>query len=110
MLKISTNPTFERTITARVPVDGGYREDSFKATFKVLSTDEIAAFELGTEDGTRKLLMAAIDSLDDIAGENDKPLPYNDGLRDQVLGLPYLRTALVNEYFKSLAGVAEGNL
>ena len=109
MLKISSNPTFQRTIKARVPVDGGYSEDSFKVTFKVLSTDEINAFDLSTETGTREFLTAAIESLDDIAGEDGKPLPYSDGLRDQVLGLPYLRTAMITEYFKSVSGAPEGN-
>ena len=110
MLKISSNPTFQRTITAKVPVDGGYREDSFKVTFKMLSTDEINKFDLASEAGTRQLLTAVIENLDDIAGENDKPLPYSDDLRDKVLGLPYLRTALVTEYFKSISGATEGNL
>jgi len=109
MFKITDNPTFTRTVTIRVPADGGYISETLTAVFNVLPVTEMNSFDLATEKGARAFLTAAIHSLDDIGDENGKPLPYSDQLRDKVLDLPYARAALAEEYTRSVEGAREGN-
>ncbi len=109
MFKIADNPTFTVTVPVFVPTDGGHRKETFKATFAVVPTDEVARFDLADEKSTREFLARAIVSLGDIAGEDDQPIPYSDELRDRVLSLPYARLALARAYFDSVTKVRAGN-
>lgn len=109
MLKLEQNPTFTRTVVARVPVDGGYCDEEFTATFKVVPLEKLKDFDTVSEEGTRVFLEAVIESLGDIADESGKQVPYSTELRDRVLGLAFCRTALAREYTKSITGAIEGN-
>ena len=109
MLKISTEPTFTHPVTARVPVDGGFREDKFTATFRVLATDKMDEFNLVTTKGQREFLAAAIVRLDELEDDEKRSIPYSDEVRDQVIRIPYVRTALAKAYFDGVSGAALGN-
>lgn len=108
-LKLAANPTFKHKVRASVPIDGGFRDETFEATFNVLSPDKMEEFDLTTGSGTTEFLKAAIVSLGDLAGEDGLTLPYSDEVRDQVLALPYARTALIVAYGKGVAGAKSGN-
>ena len=109
MFKISDHQTFTRTVTIRVPADGGYIDETLAVTYKVLPTTETNSYDLASEKGARAFLTAAIEKLDDITDKKGDPVPYSDALRDKVLDLPYVRTPLAEEYLKSVTGAAEGN-
>lgn len=109
MFKIVQNPTFTHTVKARVPVDGGHRDEPFKVTYAVIPSSEVAAFDLATEQGTRDFLQAAVVRMDEIADEAGGTLPYNDELRDRVFDLPYARAAILQGYLNAVAKAAAGN-
>ena len=60
-------------------------------------------------EGSNSFLRAIVVEMDDLVGADDRPLAYNDALRDQLLKLPYIRTALVRTYFTAIQKATEGN-
>jgi hypothetical protein len=109
MFKLIDNPTFTHVVKVMVPIDGGHREETFKATYKVLKTNEINRFDLSDPGASREFLCEAVVSLEDIADAQGNPLPYSDELRDQVLALPYARSALARGYFDAVSKARSGN-
>lgn len=108
-LNVSKERTFRREITAMSPVDGGFKEEKFHATFRVLDGDKAAEYDRATIVGTRDFLKQVTVRLDDLVDANDKPVPYSDEVRDQVIVMPWVALALVREYFASVGKAAEGN-
>ena len=47
--------------------------------------------------------------MDDLAGDDDQPMPYSDALRDELLKVPYVRAALAKSYFTAVTKAAVGN-
>lgn len=107
--KLIDNPTFTHTVKIRVPRDGGFANETVKATYSVIPVEEYAKFDMTTEQGTKDFLIRAIVSLGDIVDENDEPLEYNDELRDRLLSLPYMRIGLSAGYHKGVADARLGN-
>jgi hypothetical protein len=107
--------TSERQFTARlrvlVPVDGGHREEAFKARYRVLDTARIEDFDLqnGGKEASDEFLRAVIVDLFDLLGEDGQPITYNDEVRDQVINIPYARIALVQGYFDGVSKGRRGN-
>ncbi|KJS45893.1 MAG: hypothetical protein VR71_00030 [Roseovarius sp. BRH_c41] len=104
MFKIDQTPTFTHPVEIKVPADGGHDLQTLNATFRVLPDEEIEALDMRTTRGEREFLSAAIVSLDDIEDEKGNKLPYSHGLRDRLIGLAYVRVALVNAYYAALVG------
>lgn len=109
MFKIAATPTFRHKVEVLVPVDGGHRREHFRATFRVLPTDEAALHDLGTAEGSTGFLRAILVSMDDLIGADDQPLPYSDQVRDELLQVPFVRAALVRTYLAAIQKAAEGN-
>ena len=109
MLRVTNDPTFTHDCTVQVPVDGGFREDRCKATFRVLPTDEVDEFDLATEAGTKDFLKAVLIKLDELEDEKKQPIPYSDEIRDQLLRVPYVRIALAQTYFGAVGKARLGN-
>ncbi|ODR93524.1 hypothetical protein AUC70_11710 [Methyloceanibacter stevinii] len=109
MFKIIDEPKFTIPVTIKVPVDGGHKDETLTATFKVLKTETLAGFNMTTEQGTRDMLDAAVDRLDDLADGDGKPLEFNDEVKAAVLSLPYARAGLANAYYAAVTKVARGN-
>lgn len=109
MFKVTDNPTFTHEVKVMVPADGGHREESLKATYRVLPIDEMRKFALDTPQGGTEFLRAVILKLDDLVGEDKKPITYNDDVRDRVLALPYCRAALAQGYFDAVSSAKAGN-
>jgi hypothetical protein len=109
MFKVSREPTFTHVVSVQVPIDGGHREESFKATYRVLDTKTTNDFDLETEHGSRRFLEAAIVKLDDLIDETDRPLSYSNEVRDQLLGQPHVRAALARAYFAAIGKAKAGN-
>jgi hypothetical protein len=106
---VTKEPRFTHPVTVQVPVDGGHREEKFKATFRVISTDKLAEFDLDTEKGSRDMLVEVIIKLDELVDEQQQPVPYSDELRDALIAVPYVRNALGKTYFAALGKAARGN-
>ena len=109
MFKIITNPQFTHPVTVNVPVDGGHREETFKARFQVVDQDETEDLDLGTRDGLSDYLRKVWIGVEDVLGENDTPVLWSDELRDRMLQLPYVRLGLLRTYTGALTGARAGN-
>jgi len=109
MFKIADEPKFTHDVTARVPVDGGFREEPFKATFRVLDPEQLDKFNLGTTDGATAFLRAVVVRLDEIGDAQGKPVEFSDEVFNQVLRLQYARVALTRAYFDGISGAKAGN-
>ena len=109
MFVVAAEPKFTHTVEALVPTDGGHDKQSFKATFRVLPSDREEEFDLNTVQGSNDFLRAIVVTMDELGDAAGKPLSYNDGLRDQLFRLPYVRTALVKTYFNAIQKATEGN-
>ncbi|MEA3265220.1 MAG: hypothetical protein U9R07_17245 [Pseudomonadota bacterium] len=112
MFKLSTDPRFTHTVKVQVPVDRGHEEQSFKATFKVLPIDQLDAGE-GDEaneaDRQVRLLKDVIVDLGDMVDDAGEAIPYSEAIRDQLIGIPYVRIALVRTYIAAITKVKAGN-
>ncbi|MDZ4136033.1 MAG: hypothetical protein U1D06_10655 [Paracoccaceae bacterium] len=106
MFKLVARPEFTHTVAVMVPIDGGHREESFTARFR-LTEDEDARVD--TFDGTVTWLREIIISLGDLVDEAGKAIPYSDEVRDRVLALPYARIALARTYFAAVGKARLGN-
>ena len=105
MFTVDPDPKFTHDVKVRVPADGGFVDQTFKATFRVIPTDEMAGFDLTDRDSSTNFLRRAIVSMDGLVGADGKTaIPYSDVLRDQLLSVPYVRTALGITYFDAVAG------
>jgi hypothetical protein len=109
MFVVSREPQFTHPVKVQVPIDGGHREEVFKATFRVMDAKKVAEFDLDTEAGTEAFLKAAIVELDDLADEKQQPLTYSDELRDQLIDVPFVRRALISTYVAAVSKAARGN-
>ena len=103
MFHVTSEPTFTHPVTVMVPIDGGHREETFKATFRVVPTDEASKFNLMSEEGTRQFLVRAIVRLDELVDGQDNAIPYSDEIRDAVIRRPDARLALSAAYFEAVS-------
>lgn len=109
MLKIVQTPTFTHKVKARVPTDGGHRDEEFSATFRVLPASQAENYDYTTGAGMTEFLRAVVVRLDELADEQGKEIPYSDAVRDAVLDLPYARRALADTYIAAVTKAAAGN-
>lgn len=112
MFKLSTDPRFTHEVKVQVPVDGGFKEQSFKATFRVLPLDQLKADEEvdGDEAGYQETtLRKVVVGLDDLVDDADQPIAYSDEIRDRLIAVPYVRIALMQTYIRAVTKVKAGN-
>jgi len=110
MFKVTNDPRFTHEVKVMVPVDGGHVEQSFKATFRVLQLDQLSDGEgLTAEEEQTQTLRKVICDLTDIEGDDGKALPYSEQLRDQMIGIPYVRIALMKTYLAAVTKARAGN-
>ncbi|PWE29965.1 hypothetical protein DDZ14_16110 [Maritimibacter sp. 55A14] len=109
MFKVTETPEFTHKVPVMVPVDGGHREESFDVRYRVIDGDVDEQFDLQDPEGLKAFLRAAIVRIGDIVDDNDKPLSWNDALRDRILGLPYARIALLRGYMTAITKARTGN-
>ena len=110
MLKVADNPSFTHTVKVQTPVDGGHKEETFKATFAVMPVSKMQGFDLTTEEGTRGMLEEVLVEAGDLVGDDGKTaLDWNTELRDQLLDMPHVRGALFETYQAALSKARAGN-
>jgi len=106
MLRIDKDPAFRTVVTVKLP---GEEQESFRARFRVLGLAEQETFELGSAEGATGFLRRVLFDGEDIAGADNQPLVWSDELRDRLIDLPHIRSALVRAYFEGVASAREGN-
>lgn len=109
MFVVKSQPTFKHTVKVSVPVDGGFKDETCEATFRVIADDEINQLNLAQAADSSAFLDRAIISLDDLVDDNKQAIAWNDEVRAELLKLPYLRRALARTYFEAIQGVRVKN-
>ena len=109
MFKIVKTPTFIHDVQVFVPVDGGHDPQTLKCKFRVLSADEMNQHDMTSPEGTETYLRAACVEFLDVIGDDDQPIPHSDALRDRLLGLTYVRLALLRTYTEAMIKARLGN-
>ncbi len=109
MFTITARPTFRRDVTIHTPDGDGFKQESVKATYRVLPADEIEKHNLDTAAGTSDFLRAAIVRLDDVADANGQTIEYSEQLLEQAIAWPHVRMALSMTYFEEIAKARVGN-
>ncbi len=109
MFVYDPRPTFTHKVKVKVPVNGGFEDQDFKATFAVMPTDEVATYDLSQGEGSSDFLKKIVVGMDDLIGKDEQPIPYNDAVRDALIGQLYVRKALVRTYFEAVSGAQTGN-
>ncbi len=109
MFKVLENPTFTRPVKVQVPKGDGVEEQVFKATFNALDEAELDGLSMADTDETKEFLRRAVLTMDDLAGEDGKPIPYSEEIRETVISKPYARIALMGAYHIGMNGMLPGN-
>ena len=105
MLKIARNPEFTHEVSVRVPVDGGFAEEKFRARFRMVPWNELCAVENDPEAQAQMVLIG----WEGIVDDDDNPIPYSDAMRDQLLGMLFMRVAILRTYIDAVSGAKRGN-
>jgi hypothetical protein len=108
MFTIAKERTFTRTVKVFVPTDDGHREESVKATFRVIPTNQASTYD-DDEAGSREFVRAVVVKLDDLVDEQKQPVTYNDEVREALLSVPYVRQALAQAYADAVTKAKAGN-
>lgn len=107
MLTITNTPEFTHTVHVMTPIDGGHREDTFKARFRMLEDDpDVDFFNVDSVKGHLRRLVVL---MEDLVDEQGQQIPYSDDVRDRMLSLPHVRIALLRTYRDALAKERVGN-
>jgi hypothetical protein len=101
MLKVTARPQFRHKVDARVPTDGGFRDEVFEVTYR-LASDPNA--DMSTSALQDDFLRDIVVELHELADENGNAIPYSDAVRDQVFELPWAKLAIFKAYFAAVRG------
>lgn len=108
MFKLCVSHTYDWPVDVKVPDGGQYKTETFTARFKVIPQDRWDELVAG-QNVDAAVVKDVLVGWADIADEQGQPLPFDGSSLEQVLGVPYVRTALVQAYMASLAGAREKN-
>lgn len=109
MFKVVSDRTFTHDVEVLTPVDGGHEKQTFKATFALVPLDEVKAIDINVVDDVTAFLTKVVRGMSELVDENKQAVPYSDGLRDQLIQQPDVRTGLMRAYGKAITKAAEGN-
>jgi hypothetical protein len=109
MFKIAKSPEFTHKVAIQVPVDGGHQEQTLKCRFRVVSAETLALHDLMTAEGTESYLRAICVRFEDVVDDDGQPVEHSDELTNQLLGIPFVRLALIRAYTAAMAKAKLGN-
>lgn len=109
MFKVTKKSEFTHEVKVMTPVDGGHKEETFKARFRVVGEGEYSEREIVTSAGMKNFLRTALVHCEDLVDEAEKPLEWNDELRDQMLDASFVRLALMKTYSTAVTKLRSGN-
>jgi len=110
MFNVEAKPKFWADIKVITPTDEGGREDTFKARFQMQPADEVEKAQSVLDvEPMKAFLRTAVIGLDDVTGDDGKPLPFSKDLLDKVINHFGARTALWNAYTTEVTRTRLGN-
>ena len=108
MFKIARNPEFTHDIIVMVPVDNGHDEQKLRTRFRVLSADEITAHDFASPQGIEAYLRDIVVRFEDVVDEDGKAM-NEDETKTRLLGIGFVRQALLTHYGEALRKAKTGN-
>lgn len=108
MFTLALRAEFTHPVTVMTPVDGGHREDTFRARFAVVSAEEQADLLAANDDG-ETFLRKIVVGLEDIVDAEGKPVPFSPELLTAMLGLRWVRLGLIAAYSRAVTKIKTGN-
>lgn len=110
-MKIVAERTFTRVVRVMVPTDKGHREETLNVKYRVVTsdrTDEI--YKDGyTPEANNAFLAESVVSIDGLQDDAGQPIECTDDIREALLKLPFVRTAISKFYGDAIGKVAKGN-
>ena len=108
MFVLQETRTYDWPVVVKMPVDGGkFESRRFTATFRLLTRDQ--ADDL-TQDPARDqdtdFLMDVVVGLKGVNDEDGNEIPFDADLLKKMIGIAYVRTAMIEAYFNSITGDA----
>ncbi len=95
-------------VTVHKPIDGGkFQKGTFTAEFAYLEQEEIdQVLENARQNRDNGDLCARawIGWKTDLVGEDDAPFPFSEENKTALLGIPYMRGAVLDAFVKSIGG------
>lgn len=109
MFNVIARPEFTRLVEVRRPAGAGVTTEQFNATFRWVPSDELEAFDSGTNEGIKDLLRTVLVRADDLVGEDNEPLAWDGDVRETLLSWSNVRVALLLAYNKAWVEEKRGN-
>ena len=101
--KLIRNPTFTHKVYVMVPIDGSFREETLKVTFRVRSQTDLFEHDLRTPEGTEAYCRAVVEKFADVQDEDGNPMDLSEADNDALFALPYVQIALISYYTTALS-------
>jgi len=102
MFKLQKNPTFTHDVPVQVPVDDGHEERPLKVRYRVLGADDLRHHEMNSEEGQNAYLRAVVAGFPAVVDDDGQPIPDDDALFDQIVGLTFCRVAVMRGYQEAM--------
>ncbi len=109
MFVLDQEPRFTHPVTVNKPVDGGFEQQTFKATFLVIMDSELGTYDLDSRAGSTDFLKKALVGFADVQGADDQDVLFSDQTRDAMIDMPFVRVALVKSYLAAVYKAQLGN-
>lgn len=109
--RIRQNLRFKTKVKVAIPDDtGGHQVEDFDAIFEAIPQAEFDAFWDGKSPmGDAGLLRRVLVGWARLKAEDGTDLPFSEEAREQLIAIPYARTATARAYVVGVAGAKEGN-
>ena len=115
MFVLKDDHTYTWPVTIPVPGEGRHERHRITCKFRALPQDRLDELVGGPLAGTgdragspdAAVLREALIGWDGVQDEDGNPLGFDDESRDRLLGIPFVRTAMVRAYFASVNGIEQ---
>lgn len=108
MFTLALRAEFTHPVTVMTPVDGGHREDTFRARFVAISAEEQADLLAANDEGVTFLRRIVV-GLEDIVDASGKPIAFDDNLLTTMLDIRWVRLGMIAAYSRAITKIKTGN-
>lgn len=107
MFRLKENDEFKWPVTVKVPVDGGkFQPQPFTALFRPIPAEvleEINKLPILEQDAAQASECLAGWG-EDVKGADGEPLEFTEENKARLLGITYVRSAVINAYWDAMSG------
>ena len=104
MFELMTDPTFTARVTMTVPAQNQPRRVRFRAEFRYIDQQRIDALLTGDSDVDSSLMDEVLTGWSGLVDAAGAAVEYTEENRQQALGMPFFRAALLRAFFEGING------